>query len=91
MLCGFRSFEEKTEGQHSWINGGFFVLEPDVFSLLQNDTTIFERSPLESLASNGELKAYQHSGFWYAMDKLSDKIHLENLWAKGDPPWKLWD
>jgi glucose-1-phosphate cytidylyltransferase len=86
-----RSFKEKMEGQHSWINGGFFVLEPDIFDLLENDRTVFERMPLESLASTGDLKAYQHKGFWYAMDKLSDKIYLENIWAGGNPPWKVWD
>jgi glucose-1-phosphate cytidylyltransferase len=86
-----RSFREKVEGRTSWINGGFFVLEPAVFDLIGDDNTIFERKPLEALASSGHLKAYKHEGFWYAMDKLSDKIHLENLWAGGMPPWKLWD
>lgn len=86
-----RSFREKAEGHTSWINGGFFVLEPAVFDLLQGDATVFERAPLESLASSDHLKAYKHNGFWYAMDKLSDKIHIENLWASGKAPWKLWD
>lgn len=86
-----RSFKEKVEGNVSLINGGFFVLEPEVFDLLQDDSTVFERSPLESLASSGQLKAYKHDGFWYAMDKLSDKIHLEDLWSSGSAPWKVWD
>jgi glucose-1-phosphate cytidylyltransferase len=85
-----RSFREKVEGHTSWINGGFFVLELAVFDLLHNDNIVFERAPLEALASSGHLKAYKHEGFWYAMDKLSDKIHLENLWASGNAPWKLW-
>jgi len=85
-----RSFREKIEGHTSWINGGFFVLEPAVFDLIDDDSTIFERKPLEALASSGHLMAYKHDGFWYAMDKLSDKIHLENLWASGIPPWRLW-
>jgi glucose-1-phosphate cytidylyltransferase len=85
------SFKEKMEGRHSWINGGFFVLEPEIFDLLENDRTVFERAPLESLSSKGQLKAYQHNGFWYAMDKLSDKIHLEKLWTSGNPPWKIWE
>lgn len=85
-----RSFREKLDDHTSWINGGFFVLEPEVFDLLQDDSTVFEGAPLESLASSEHLKAYKHEGFWYAMDKLSDKIHLENLWASGSAPWKLW-
>ncbi|MFQ5888390.1 MAG: sugar phosphate nucleotidyltransferase [Candidatus Hydrothermarchaeales archaeon] len=86
-----RSFREKAEGHTSWINGGFFVLEPDIFALLKGDGTVFERAPLESLALSDHLKAYKHKSFWYAMDKLSDKIHLENLWNTGEAPWKLWD
>ena len=86
-----RSFREKSEGRTSWINGGFFILEPEVFDLLESDDTVFERTPLESLALSDHLKAYKHEGFWYAMDKLSDKVHLENLWASGKAPWKLWD
>lgn len=86
-----RSFREKAEGHTSWINGGFFVLEPAIFELLQGDDTVFERAPLESLASSEHLKAYKHKGFWYAMDKLSDKVHLDNLWSSGSTPWKVWD
>ena len=86
-----RSFSEKVEGHSAWINGGFFVLEPAIFELLQDDSTVFEQAPLESLASSEHLKAYKHEGFWYAMDKLSDKVHLENLWNTGKAPWKLWD
>lgn len=86
-----RSFREKAEGQASWINGGFFVLEPDIFDLLEGDDTIFERAPLESLALSEQLKAYKHEGFWHAMDKLSDKVHIEKLWSSGEAAWKLWD
>lgn len=86
-----KSFKEKAEGKTTWINGGFFVLEPEVFDLLEGDDTIFERVPLESLALSDNLKAYKHEGFWYAMDKLSDKVHLEKLWASQKAPWKLWD
>jgi glucose-1-phosphate cytidylyltransferase len=86
-----KSFREKAEGKTTWINGGFFVLEPEVFDLLEGDDTIFERAPLESLALSDNLTAYRHEGFWYAMDKLSDKVHLEKLWAGGKAPWKLWD
>jgi glucose-1-phosphate cytidylyltransferase len=85
-----KSFREKAEGHTSWINGGFFVLEPAIFELLQGDDTVFERAPLESLASSEHLKAYKYEGFWYAMDKLSDKVHLDNLWNTGKAPWKLW-
>lgn len=85
-----RSFREKVEGNVSLINGGFFVLESAVFDFINNDNTVFERAPLEALASSGHLKAYKHDGFWHAMDKLSDKIHLENLWAGEMAPWKLW-
>ena len=85
-----RSFKEKVEARTTWINGGFFILEPAVFNLLQDDSTIFERAPLETLASSEHLKAYKHKGFWYPMDKLSDKVYLENLWDSGNAPWKLW-
>lgn len=86
-----RSFREKAEGKTTWINGGFFVLEPDVFDLLEGDDTIFEQAPLESLALTEHLKAYKHEDFWYAMDKLSDKVHLEKLWSSGEAAWKIWD
>lgn len=83
-------FQEKPEGDGSWINGGFFVLEPSVIDLIADDTTIWERSPLESLASAQQLSVYRHGGFWQPMDTLRDKMHLEELWASGKAPWKLW-
>ena len=84
-------FQEKPKGDGAWINAGFFILEPEVFNYLDNDTTVFEQSPLESLAKNNELMAYRHNGFWQPMDTLRDKMHLENLWKTGNAPWKKWD
>jgi glucose-1-phosphate cytidylyltransferase len=84
-----RSFEEKPAGDGAWINGGFFVLEPSVFELVPSDDVSWEGQPLRQLASEGQLMAYQHTGFWQAMDTLRDKIHLEELWAT-NPPWKVW-
>lgn len=83
-------FQEKPEGDGSWINGGFFVLEPSVLDLIEDDTTIWERKPLEKLAAAGRLAIYKHTGFWQPMDTLRDKTHLEDLWAGGNAPWKLW-
>ncbi len=84
------SFQEKPAGDGSWVNGGFFVLEPQVLDLLVDDKTIFEKDPLEQLAGSGQLIAYKHDGFWYAMDTLRDKNHLETLWQSGSAPWKKW-
>ena len=84
-------FEEKPSGDGSWINGGFFVLEPGVMSLLGGDETVWERDPLESLAKVGQLSAYAHEGFWQPMDTLRDKVKLEALWQSGNAPWKVWD
>lgn len=84
------SFEEKPEGDGAWINGGFFVLEPSVFDEIEGDATIWERQPLESLASQGELGIYKHHGFWRPMDSLRDKLELESLWDSGKAPWKIW-
>jgi glucose-1-phosphate cytidylyltransferase len=84
------SFKEKPSGDGSWINGGFFVLDPKVFNYLEGDATVFEREPLENLALDHELNAYHHNGFWMAMDKLYDKIELEKLWQSGNAPWKVW-
>lgn len=83
-------FQEKPDGDGSWVNGGFFVLEPAVFDLIENDSTIWERSPLESLSSSNHLSIYKHSGFWQPMDTLRDKLHLEELWESGKAPWKVW-
>jgi glucose-1-phosphate cytidylyltransferase len=84
------SFTEKPQGDGAWINGGFFVLSPKVLDYIEGDDTIWERQPLESLAKEGQISAFLHDGFWYAMDTLRDKIHLENLWQSGKAPWKLW-
>lgn len=84
------SFKEKPKGDGAMINGGFFVLSPDVIDLVKDDATVWEREPLETLASQGELAAFQHRGFWQPMDTLRDKVHLEELWASGQAPWKVW-
>jgi glucose-1-phosphate cytidylyltransferase len=83
-------FQEKPKGDGSWINGGFFVLEPKVFDYIDGDATILEKQPLENLAGDGELIAYKHDGFWQPMDTLRDKIQLEELWKSGKAPWKVW-
>ncbi len=83
-------FKEKPKGDGVMINGGFFVLSPKVLSLIENDKTTWEQSPLETLASNGDLSVFRHEGFWQPMDTLRDKTHLEELWATGDAPWKVW-
>jgi glucose-1-phosphate cytidylyltransferase len=85
-----RSFQEKPEGDGAWINGGFFVLEPSVFDEIDDDSTIWEKTPLESLAKQGQLSIYKHHGFWRPMDTLRDKQELENLWHIGKAPWKMW-
>jgi glucose-1-phosphate cytidylyltransferase len=81
-------FVEKPPGDGGLINGGFFVLEPDVLDRIAGDATIWEREPLESLAADGQLMAYRHEGFWAAMDTLRDKKILEDLWASGEAPWR---
>jgi glucose-1-phosphate cytidylyltransferase len=85
------SFQEKPKGDGSWINGGFFVLEPSVFDYIKSDETIWEKEPLEGLARDSQLVAFTHSGFWQPMDTLRDKNHLEQLWIAGKAPWKVWD
>lgn len=84
------SFQEKPKGDNTWINGGFFVLDPKVLDLIEDDTTVWERKPLETLAAQGELVAYRHRGFWKPMDTLREKRELEALWESGNAPWKLW-
>lgn len=84
------SFQEKPKGDGAWINGGFFVLESDVFDYIAGDETVWEKEPLERLASDGQLVAHTHSGFWQPMDTLRDKNHLEELWKNEKAPWKLW-
>ena len=84
------SFREKPKGDGAMINGGFFVLSPSVLELIDGDATVWERGPLETLADKGQLAAYQHTGFWQPMDTLRDKTYLEELWAAGSAPWKVW-
>jgi len=85
------SFFEKPGGDGAWINGGFFVAEPEFFSYLKNgNLTILEREPMEKLAVDGKLSAYKHTGFWKCMDTLNDKIELTDVWQKGKAPWALW-
>jgi glucose-1-phosphate cytidylyltransferase len=84
------SFMEKPQGDGGMINGGFFVLSPMVIDYITDDQTLWEREPLERLAKEGNLAAYQHHGFWQPMDTLRDKVYLEKLWQSGRAPWKVW-
>jgi len=83
-------FQEKPDGDNSWINGGFFVLEPSVLNLISGDLTNWEADVLPKLAVDGQLSAYRHRGFWQPMDTLRDRNRLEELWAHGQAPWKVW-
>jgi glucose-1-phosphate cytidylyltransferase len=83
-------FQEKPQGDGGWINGGFFVLEPEVIDRIEGDATTWEQEPLRSLAADGQLTAYHHKGFWQPMDTLRDRVHLEELWAEAKAPWKVW-
>lgn len=85
------AFREKTQQDGGCINGGFMVLEPGIFDLIEGDSTVFEKYPLEECARRGELMAYDHNGFWQCMDTLRDKQNLEKLWNSGNAPWKLWE
>ncbi|BDS06768.1 glucose-1-phosphate cytidylyltransferase [Oceaniferula spumae] len=88
---GVDQFQEKPEGDGAWINGGFFVLEPSVLKRIKHgDATVWERGPLEGLASDKQLSAYKHRGFWRPMDTLRDKLQLEEMWVTGKAPWKTW-
>ena len=84
------SFKEKPKGDGGMINGGFFVLSPEVIDLIKDDSTVWEREPLETLAQQSGMMAYQHHGFWQPMDTLRDKNYLEELWSSGSAPWKSW-
>jgi glucose-1-phosphate cytidylyltransferase len=84
------SFREKPHGDGAWINGGFFVCEPEVINYIDNDTIVWEREPLQRIAHDGLLAAYRHHGFWHPMDTLRDKNTLEEMWSSGNPPWKIW-
>jgi len=83
-------FQEKPRGDGNWINGGFFVLEPKIFNYIEDDSTPWERQPLEKLAEEKQLAAYKHTDFWQPLDTLRDKNHLENLWTSNKAPWKIW-
>ena len=83
-------FHEKFSGESSWVNGGFFVFEPEIFDYIQDDRTILERAPLETLAKQHKLTAFKHDGFWHPMDTLRDKNSLEKLWSSDKAPWKNW-
>lgn len=85
-----QNFWEKPPGDNAYINGGFFVLNPSVLDRIAGDDTYWEKEPLEGLAHDGELAAYRHHGFWHAMDTLRDKSQLEQMWASGAAPWKVW-
>ena len=85
-----QSFREKNDSDGAWINGGFMVMSPRVFDYIQGDGTVFEKEPLERLAKDEQLMAYQHRGFWKCMDTQRDKLQLEALWQEGRAPWKIW-
>ncbi len=84
-------FKEKPKGDGAMINGGFFVLSPKVLDLIEGDKTTWEQRPMETLARDGDLSVFRHQGFWQPMDTIRDKTHLEELWASGDAPWKVWE
>ena len=83
-------FEEKPRGDGGWINGGFFVLSPEVGGVIEGDSSVWEREPMERLARDGQMTVHFHHGFWQPMDTLRDKAHLEELWVSGRAPWKVW-
>jgi glucose-1-phosphate cytidylyltransferase len=83
-------FREKSTHKSAWINGGYFVLEPQVFDYIDQDSTVWELDPLQRLSSEGKLAAYRHTGFWQNMDSLRDMEVLEAIWRSGNPPWKIW-
>ncbi len=84
------NFQEKPAGENNRISGGFFVLSPKIFDTIKDDTTVWEKEPLERLAHAGQLAAFTHDGFWQPVDTLRDKLHVEALWAEGRAPWKIW-
>jgi glucose-1-phosphate cytidylyltransferase len=84
-------FSEKPQTKEGWINGAFFVLEPEIFDFIDGDNTHFEKEPLERLAGEGQLMAYRHTGFWQCMDTIREKQILENYWQSGNAPWKTWE
>ena len=86
-----KKFQEKPDGDGNWISGGFFVLNNNIFSYIENDDTIWEKKPLENLVKKKQLKAYKHKGFWASMDTLNDKNNLEKIWKSKKIPWKRWN
>jgi len=86
-----KQFKEKPKGDGALINGGFFVLSPEVLKYIEDDSTVWEQYPLKQLAEDGELMSYEHEGFWQPMDTLRDKTYLEELWQSGEAPWKTWE
>lgn len=85
------TFKEKPQGDGAWVNGGFFVLEPEVMEYIEGDHSVFEREPLENLAKSQKLSAFRHFGFWQPMDTLRDKMYLDDLYKKGEAPWVIWN
>lgn len=88
---GVTAFAEKKKEDGGWINGGFMVVEPEVFAYIDGDSTVFEREPLEKLAEENQISAYKHYGFWQCMDTMRDKEYLEKLLSENNAPWKKWD
>ena len=85
-----KKFQEKAEGENSWVNAGFFVFQPEIFDYIDGDATLLEKGPLGRLTKEGQLAAYKHGGFWYPMDSIRDKHYLETLWQTANAPWKVW-
>lgn len=85
-----KAFEEKPKGERGWINGGFFICNPEVINYIEDDTTIFERAPMENIAMEGQMVAFKHEGYWKCMDTLRDKNELETSWQSGKAQWKNW-
>lgn len=83
-------FREKGRGDGGLVNGGFFVCEPEVFDLVEGDTTVWEEGPMQKMIEAGKLRSFRHQGFWQSMDSLRDRQVLEDAWTKGDAPWKVW-
>ncbi len=83
-------FQEKPVGDGGWVNGGYFILNPSIFSRIKDDETVWEQAPLISLSNDKQLAAFKHNGFWFPMDTLRDKNYLQNLWDKSEAPWKVW-
>ncbi len=83
-------FREKPQGDGAWINGGYFIVEPEGVDYIRGDDTVWEQAPLKKMAKEGQLSAYRHSGFWHPMDTLRDKMTLDKMWETGQAPWRLW-